>query len=51
MSNKQLQYQYNTKYLKLIIAHLITTVLIVNLTSKRMNNSCDKIVHCMTIAP
>ena len=27
-------------YSKLIIVHRITTVLIVNLTSKRMNNSC-----------
>ena len=27
-------------YSKLIIVHHITTVLIVNLTSKRMNNSC-----------
>ena len=27
-------------YSKLIIAYPITTVLIVNLTSKRMNNSC-----------
>ena len=27
-------------YSKLIIVHPITTVLIVNLTSKRMNNSC-----------
>ena len=27
-------------YTKLIIVHPITTVLIVDLTSKRMNNSC-----------
>ena len=41
-------------YSKLIIVHPITTVLIVNLRSKRMNNSCaycDKIVHRMTNVP
>ena len=31
---------YILHYSKLIVAHHITTVLIVNLTSKRMNNSC-----------
>ena len=39
---------------KLIIVHPITTVLIVNLTSMRMNNSCAllyKIVHRMTYVP
>ena len=42
-------------YSKLIIVHPITTVLIVDLTSTRMNNSCapyyDKIVHRMTNVP
>ena len=36
-------------YSKLIIAHHITTVLIVNLTSKRMNNSCA--LHCQNNTP
>ena len=39
-------------YSKLIIVHPITTVLIVNLTSKRMGNPvryCDIIVHRMTM--
>ena len=31
---------YILHYSKLIIVHRITTVLIVNLISKRMNNSC-----------
>ena len=41
-------------YSKLIIVHHITKVLIVNLTSKRINTPvryCDKIVHRMTNVP
>ena len=42
------------QFLKLIIVHHITTVLVIDLTSKRINNSVrhyDKMVHRMTNVP